>query len=181
MLKHCLRSRTVPATAMDISEPVTLARLPRSPQKSSEVRFGPVWASRSGVKRKRHEICAAVEGTSVNIYEVSSGRMRSYQLTKSSCRRKVGASYCPMPSHPLQPLVARHIRYDGRNRISHIGRRASLHSTTAVVCILSCRKAQRITRSPLRSSQHLPAQLSPWTYTGKSKPASLLYYRPTGQ
>lgn len=57
---------------MDIGEPSVLLRLPRSPQGTTNTRFGLTWGLRGGVKRKRHEVCTAVEGVGVNIYDVSS-------------------------------------------------------------------------------------------------------------
>ncbi|ETN41898.1 uncharacterized protein HMPREF1541_03837 [Cyphellophora europaea CBS 101466] len=70
---------------MEISEPVSLARLPRSPQGVNDVTFGSVWGWRSGVKRKRHEICAAIESTCLNIYEAQSGRVLfSYAVPPST-------------------------------------------------------------------------------------------------
>ena len=55
---------------MEVSELIPLARLPKSPQGSERVTFGPVVGCRNGVKRRRHEICASIDGNCVNIYEV---------------------------------------------------------------------------------------------------------------
>ena len=55
---------------MDISSPVVLARLPKPLPDNGKVGFGPTWGLRNGTKRKRHEVCAAVDGVSVNIYAV---------------------------------------------------------------------------------------------------------------
>jgi hypothetical protein len=56
---------------MEVAGPKILATLPRNPQGPTDIKFGTVWGWRSGVKRKRYEICAAVDGNCVNIYEVS--------------------------------------------------------------------------------------------------------------
>jgi hypothetical protein len=61
----------VPKSTMDISAPTLLARLPRT-NKPGNIRFGQVFALRNGLKKRRKEICAAVDGNSLNVYEVSS-------------------------------------------------------------------------------------------------------------
>ena len=60
---------------MEIFPPVILARLPKPISQHGKVRFGPVWSVRDGVKRKRQEICSAVDGHSVNAYSVSTSTL----------------------------------------------------------------------------------------------------------
>lgn len=55
---------------MEVSQPVLLARLPRSPLEDGRIRTGQVYGVRAGQKRKRSEICTAVDGESLNLYEV---------------------------------------------------------------------------------------------------------------
>ncbi|RMZ89443.1 hypothetical protein DV736_g3308, partial [Chaetothyriales sp. CBS 134916] len=59
---------------MEIGEPVALRKLPRPAHGNGKVHFGSIWALRPQSKRKRHEICAAVDGDSVNIYDIKTGR-----------------------------------------------------------------------------------------------------------
>lgn len=56
--------------SMEIKQPVVLARLPRSMQDQSQHRYGPVYGLTAGLKRKRHEVAIAIDGNSVNLYEV---------------------------------------------------------------------------------------------------------------
>ena len=56
---------------MDIKQPVVLARLPRSLQENSQPQYGPVYGLTGGQKRKRHEVSIAIDGNSVNLYDVS--------------------------------------------------------------------------------------------------------------
>lgn len=55
---------------MEVTAPNLLIRLPRATRPDAATRFGPVWSLRDGVKRKRKEICAAVDGDSLSVYEV---------------------------------------------------------------------------------------------------------------
>jgi len=55
---------------MEISAPHLLARLPRNARSDASTQFGSVYALRDGVKRRRKEICAAIDGDSLSIYEV---------------------------------------------------------------------------------------------------------------
>jgi len=55
---------------MEIVTPIQLAKLPKPAQAEGKAQFGPVYGIRSGVKRKRQELCAAVDGDSLGIYEV---------------------------------------------------------------------------------------------------------------
>lgn len=56
---------------MEIDAPVGIVRLPKPFGQGAKCTFGPVWGVRNGEKRKRHELCAAVDGDSVNVYNVS--------------------------------------------------------------------------------------------------------------
>jgi hypothetical protein len=56
---------------MEIKQPVVLAKLPRSLQDTNQHKYGPVYGLTAGVKRKRHEVAIAIDGISVNLYEVS--------------------------------------------------------------------------------------------------------------
>jgi hypothetical protein len=55
---------------MEIGQPVTLTRLPRSPHETGATRTAPVFGIRAGQKRKRQEVCSAVDVDSISIYEV---------------------------------------------------------------------------------------------------------------
>ena len=55
---------------MEIEEPVALAKLPRPFQTGGRVQFGSVWGIHGQVKKRRHELCTAVDGNSLGIYEV---------------------------------------------------------------------------------------------------------------
>lgn len=55
---------------MEIKQPVVLARLPRSLQDASQPKHGPVYGLTRGQKRKRHEVSIAIDGNSVNLYDV---------------------------------------------------------------------------------------------------------------
>jgi hypothetical protein len=61
---------------MELCSPTVLARLPRPFPRSGKVQFGSVWGLRNGRTRKRHELCAAVDGDSLNIYSVSSSKSK---------------------------------------------------------------------------------------------------------
>ncbi|RMD45034.1 hypothetical protein DV735_g207, partial [Chaetothyriales sp. CBS 134920] len=61
--------------AMEIGQPVALRKLPRPAYGSGKVQFGSIWTLRPQSKRKRHEICTAVDGDSVNIYDIKTGRI----------------------------------------------------------------------------------------------------------
>ena len=56
---------------MEIKQPVVLARLPRSLQENSQPQYGPVYGLTGCQKRKRHEVSIAIDGNSVNLYDVS--------------------------------------------------------------------------------------------------------------
>jgi hypothetical protein len=56
---------------MEIKQPVVLARLPRPLLENSHHKCGPVFGQTAGLKRKRHEVSIAIDGNSVNLYEVS--------------------------------------------------------------------------------------------------------------
>ena len=55
---------------MEISAPITLAKLPRANMHDG-TQMGTVYAVRDGIKRRRKEICVAVDGDTVSLYEVS--------------------------------------------------------------------------------------------------------------
>jgi len=57
---------------MEIEQPVVLARLPRPLQENSQHKYGHVFGLNAGQKRKRHEVSVAIDGNSINIYEVRS-------------------------------------------------------------------------------------------------------------
>jgi hypothetical protein len=55
---------------MEIKEPVVLARLPKALQEGNHHKHGHVYGLTAGQKKKRHEVSVAINGHSVNIYEV---------------------------------------------------------------------------------------------------------------
>lgn len=55
---------------MEISGPHLLVRLPRTARPDASTNIGSVYALRGGLKRRRKEICAAIDGDSLSIYEV---------------------------------------------------------------------------------------------------------------
>lgn len=56
---------------MEIGEPAVLAKLPRAGLTGDgQTRFCQVYGIRNQLRKKRHEICAAVDGNSLNIFEV---------------------------------------------------------------------------------------------------------------
>lgn len=56
---------------MEIGAACALAKIPRPGLVGNgEARFCQVYGVRDQQKRKRHEICAAIDGNSLNIYEV---------------------------------------------------------------------------------------------------------------
>ncbi|KIY01673.1 uncharacterized protein Z520_01810 [Fonsecaea multimorphosa CBS 102226] len=58
---------------MEISTPQVLARLPRPARQDAVTRFGTVYTVRDGLKRRRKEICVAVDGDSLGLYEIQNG------------------------------------------------------------------------------------------------------------
>ena len=55
-----------------MGEPAALAKLPRAGLSGEgRTRFCQVYGVRDGQRKKRHEICAAVDGNSLNIFEVA--------------------------------------------------------------------------------------------------------------
>jgi len=50
--------------------PHLLAKLPRTTRPDAATYFGNVCAVHDGLKRRRKEICAAIDGDSISIYEV---------------------------------------------------------------------------------------------------------------
>lgn len=57
---------------MEIGEPTLLAKLPRAgPSDEGSRHLSQVYGLRNGLCKKRLEICAAVDGNSLNIFEVS--------------------------------------------------------------------------------------------------------------
>ncbi|KAK5077856.1 hypothetical protein LTR64_003743 [Lithohypha guttulata] len=60
---------------MDIGEPTVLVKLPRAGLTGEgRTQFSQVYGVRDGQRKKRHEVCAAVDSNSLNIYEVVNGR-----------------------------------------------------------------------------------------------------------
>lgn len=56
---------------MEIGEPAVLAKLPRAGLSGDgQTSFCQVYGIRDGRRKKRHEICAAVDGNSISIFEV---------------------------------------------------------------------------------------------------------------
>lgn len=56
---------------MEITAPHVLAKLPRTSKPDATSFFGNVYGVRDGaVKKRRKEICVAVDGDSLSIYEV---------------------------------------------------------------------------------------------------------------
>lgn len=56
---------------MEIGEPSLLTKLPRAGiLGDGRTRFCQVYGIRDGQRKKRHEICAAIDSNSINIYEV---------------------------------------------------------------------------------------------------------------
>jgi hypothetical protein len=72
---------------MEICPPVGIARLPKPFGENAKCSFGPVWGLKkdSGDKKKRQEICAAIDGDSVNVYNVSVQREQQ-SSDASQCR-----------------------------------------------------------------------------------------------
>lgn len=64
------RRRNEGSAIMEVKQPVVLARLPRSLQDTSQPKHGPVYGLTRGQKRKRHEVSIAIDGNSVNLYDV---------------------------------------------------------------------------------------------------------------
>ncbi|EXJ94444.1 hypothetical protein A1O1_02840 [Capronia coronata CBS 617.96] len=70
---------------MEITAPHLLAKLPRTTKPETAVSFGSVYALRDGLKKRRKEICVAVDGDSLNLYEVQDGKiLASYPVPPSS-------------------------------------------------------------------------------------------------
>ncbi|KAK5939258.1 hypothetical protein PMZ80_008561 [Knufia obscura] len=60
---------------MEIGEPTVLAKLPRAGLTGDgQTKFCQVYGIRNQQRKKRHEICAAVDGNSLNVFEVVNGR-----------------------------------------------------------------------------------------------------------
>lgn len=61
---------------MDIGEPTLLAKLPRAgPSEEGSRKFAQVYGVRDGKIKKRNEICAAIDGNSLNVFEVCGTRL----------------------------------------------------------------------------------------------------------
>ncbi|KIX04268.1 uncharacterized protein Z518_05135 [Rhinocladiella mackenziei CBS 650.93] len=70
---------------MEITAPHLLVKLPRATRPDAAILFGSVHAVRKGAKRRRKEICAAVDGDSLSIYEVQNGKiLTSYPVPPTS-------------------------------------------------------------------------------------------------
>ncbi|EXJ84822.1 hypothetical protein A1O3_05495 [Capronia epimyces CBS 606.96] len=70
---------------MEITAPHLLAKLPRTTKPDATTSFGNVYVVRDGVKKRRKEICVAVDGDSLSVYEVQDGKiLASYPLPPSS-------------------------------------------------------------------------------------------------
>ncbi|KIW21104.1 hypothetical protein PV08_01683 [Exophiala spinifera] len=101
---------------MEISAPHPLVRLPRVARPDAATHIGPVFTVRDGVKRRRKEICAAVDGNSLNIYEAQDGNiLTSFPVPPNSsfsgppCSVRVAVddklhrrSYCALKLQSLQ-------------------------------------------------------------------------------
>lgn len=85
---------------MEISEPVVVAKLPRLQVESGRNLFSTVYSLKNGVKRKRQEICAAVDGDSINIYEVSGLSTTVFLRCVLTCKIRNGRA---LSSHPVPP------------------------------------------------------------------------------
>lgn len=56
---------------MEIGEPALLAKLPRAgTSEEGQRKFSQVYGIRDGKTKKRNEICAAIDGNSLNVFEV---------------------------------------------------------------------------------------------------------------
>jgi len=56
---------------MEIEEPALLAKLPRAGfQGNGNIGFGQVYGLQNDQRKKRQEMCAAIDGNSINIIEV---------------------------------------------------------------------------------------------------------------
>lgn len=55
---------------MEITPPHVLVKLPRSTRPDANAQFTVVHTNRQGIRRRRKEICAAIDGDSLSIYEV---------------------------------------------------------------------------------------------------------------
>lgn len=56
---------------MEISEPTLLAKLPRAgTSEEGSRKFSQVYGLRDGRTKKRNEVCAAIDGNSMNVFEV---------------------------------------------------------------------------------------------------------------
>jgi hypothetical protein len=55
---------------MEITAPHILAKVPRSTKPDAATSFGNVYTVRDGLKKRRKEICVAVDGDSLSLYEV---------------------------------------------------------------------------------------------------------------
>lgn len=60
----------VTALKMEITPPQSLVKLPRSTRPNTAIQFAIVLSNRQGTRRRRKEICAAIDGDSLSIYEV---------------------------------------------------------------------------------------------------------------
>ncbi|EXJ75270.1 uncharacterized protein A1O5_01966 [Cladophialophora psammophila CBS 110553] len=70
---------------MEISTPHVLSRLPRPAKPDATTRFGTVYSVRSGLKKRRKEICVAVDGNSLGLYEIQNGTiLASYPVPPSA-------------------------------------------------------------------------------------------------
>lgn len=56
---------------MEIGEPTLLAKLPRAgTSEEGSRKLSQVYGVRDGKTKKRNEVCAAIDGNSINIFEV---------------------------------------------------------------------------------------------------------------
>ncbi|KAK5044612.1 hypothetical protein LTR84_010626 [Exophiala bonariae] len=70
---------------MEIIPPHPLAKLPRSTRPDAIPQFAVVSASRQGIRRRRQEICAAIDGDSLSLYELNNGSiLASYPVPPAS-------------------------------------------------------------------------------------------------
>ena len=79
---------------MELSQQI-LVRLPRSPRTDGRSGVTPVHSFTAGRKRKRNEVCAAIDGESINIYDVRNARLKaSYPVSPTSTFASNPCSVC---------------------------------------------------------------------------------------
>ncbi|KEF54101.1 uncharacterized protein A1O9_09896 [Exophiala aquamarina CBS 119918] len=70
---------------MEIHPPHVLAKLPRSTKVDAISHYAVVQTSRQGIRRRKREICAAIDGDSLSIFELNNGNiLASYPVPPTS-------------------------------------------------------------------------------------------------